>query len=274
MLRRLLQVGGLESADYDNEPKKRRHFSKSKPSDLIASYSASADQSGVSTRVTIRSISDEPDGKATDSAHVPHPPRHHSPVARVKASPKRPAPQASPGRRTGVRQPPGKQDGAKGLKHQTSSMENLLSGSSNLTGEGAEYSSQNSGDDYSQNGTLSNGNNRVSFGPDSANRVSTNGDSAGVASTNGKASLRVRGHADSSNGGNRSSQFSNGGVSAESASNRTSMASRASVMSRDASVEDILQKLLQEESDVPMNFPREQVSVFCTAHVHSNQQPR
>jgi hypothetical protein len=84
--------------------------------------------------------------------------------------------------------------------------------------------------------------NRVSFQPDS------NAESANGSSTNGTASLRPGAAAKE-----------NRGSYAESASNRTSMASRASMLSRDISVEDILQKLLEEESDIPMNFPREQV---------------
>lgn len=275
----ILQLGGVEAADYhDDEPKKHRLFSKSKPSDLIASYSAAPDQSTTPTHVTIRSISDEPDGKDAHSAHVTRPPQHYSPVVRLKASPKRRAPQASP---TVVRQPR-KPGGSKGVKNQMSSMENLLSSSSGPDSMGEQDrtqspSSQNSEDDFSCNGMLNNENGvpltRPDSSADSANQVPTSSsDSARVASANGRASLKVRIHADSANGGktrgradssseNRSSQFSNGGGYAASASNRVSMASRASMLSRDASVEDILQKLLQEESDVPMSFPKEQVSI-------------
>lgn len=286
----VLQLGGIESPDDAvNEPKKRHHFStKSKPSDLIASYSAPTDQSATPAYISTRNISDEPDSSDADSALLSHP-RNNSSVARVHTSPKRRAPQISL-----VGRSPLRQGVTKGLRHQTSSTENLLSPSSPLDPpeEQGVHSSQDDEKGYAEsanigvaasgsrqerkevyvqsaNGTLSNGS-KVSFGPhDSANGTSINGkaplgtqgraDSANRASTNGKASLGPQGHADSAyRAVSLGSRLNSRAESAtKGVDNRASMVSQES---REMSVEDILERLLQEESDVPMNFPKDQVS--------------
>lgn len=258
-------MGGLESIDYAEEKKPRQQLyapSKSNSSDLIASYSASTEKTSIITLPTATVNKNTSHDQSLDAIHTPLVESHggdelrNSPGMRLERE-ERPATVSKP------RNSPGKMLEREGRPVAVSVDRNGTEKSTSRYGE-EKHSSGNGkvlvsrsprGNEASrhlrkQTSSTENllSSSRDDVTADSHSQASQNG--LGAARSNGRvaegleANYELAGHEESSRGASGAKQR------------------QSSLISRDPSMEDILQKLLKEKAEVPMNFPREQVSKY------------